>query len=82
MTEDKKLKVTFAPGCFDSFDGTQEELDQMIADIQAAIESGELMEDSHELTDEDFDELPEEVKQQILNSINAEFGDNSKRNLQ
>ena len=24
----KELKVTFAPGCFDSFDGTQEELDE------------------------------------------------------
>jgi hypothetical protein len=33
MTEEKKLKVEFAPGAFDSFDGTQEELDEMIAEI-------------------------------------------------
>ena len=82
MNEDKKLKVTFAPGCFDSFEGTQEELDQMIADIQAAIESGELLEQSQELTDEDFDELPDEVKQQLLDTLNEEFGNTPKRNLQ
>ena len=33
MTEEKKLTVEFAPGAFDSFDGTQEELDEMIAEI-------------------------------------------------
>jgi hypothetical protein len=27
------LKVVFAPGAFDTFEGTQEELDQLIADI-------------------------------------------------
>jgi hypothetical protein len=32
MTE--KMKITFAPGCFDNFDGTQEELDAMMAEIQ------------------------------------------------
>ena len=82
MTENKKLKVTFAPGCFDSFDGTQEELDQMIAEIEAAIESGELLEQSQELTDEDFDELPDDVKQQLLDTLNEEFGNTTKRNLQ
>lgn len=82
MTEDKKLKITFAPGCFDSFEGTQEELDQMMADIQAAIESGEMFEQSQELTDEDFEELPNEVKEQIINSLNEEFGNTTKRNLQ
>jgi len=27
MTEEKKITIEFAPGAFDSFDGTQEELD-------------------------------------------------------
>jgi len=26
-------KIVFAPGCFDDFVGTQEELDEMVADI-------------------------------------------------
>ena len=39
MSEDKKLKVEFAPGCFDAFDGTQEELDEMIAEITKMAQS-------------------------------------------
>ena len=27
MTDEKKITIEFAPGAFDSFDGTQEELD-------------------------------------------------------
>ncbi len=34
MTEEKKMKIEFAPGCFDNFEGTQEELDKMVAEIQ------------------------------------------------
>jgi hypothetical protein len=35
MTDTKNpLEVRFAPGCFDHFDGTQEELDALIAEIQ------------------------------------------------
>lgn len=29
----KPLKVVFAPGCFDSFEGSQEELDSLMAEI-------------------------------------------------
>lgn len=83
MTDKKDLKIEFAPGCFDGFDGTQEELDAMIAEIQLAVESGEFFDDSEELTDEAFDELPDEVKEQIIRSLNDEFGDESTpRNLQ
>lgn len=41
-----KLRVEFAPGFFDQFDGTQEELDQtvseLMAEIQRMADSGEL----------------------------------------
>jgi hypothetical protein len=30
----KPVEVIFAPGCFDHFEGTQEELDELIAEIQ------------------------------------------------
>jgi hypothetical protein len=76
----KPLKVEFAPGCFDQFDGTQEELDQMIAEINQLVESGAIFEHSRELTEEDLDELPEEVQQQILAAF-SEI-DTEKRNLQ
>ena len=39
MTEEKKMRVEFAPGCFDDFEGTQEELDSMIAEIEEAFNS-------------------------------------------
>ena len=78
-TEDKELKVVFAPGAFDHFDGTQEELDELLAGIMAAVESGELFDQSRELTDEEFDELPDEVKRQIIDSFDEE---NKGRSLQ
>ena len=77
MTDKKELEIKFAPGCFDGFEGTQEELDAMIADIRLAVESGELFDGSEELTDEAFDELPDEVKEQIIRSLNDEFGDDA-----
>ena len=33
MTDEKKLSIEFAPGAFDSFEGTQEELDQMMKEV-------------------------------------------------
>lgn len=46
----KKLKITFAPGAFDSFEGTQEELDELIK----SLEDGDLLENSEPV---DLDEL-------------------------
>jgi hypothetical protein len=42
--ERREIKIEFAPGCFDSFDGTQEELDELMADIRRMIDSGEIFE--------------------------------------
>ena len=67
---DKKIKIEFAPGAFDSFQGTQEELDQLIAEIQKMAETGELFEQSQELDiDELIDEDPE-FAESILRQIN------------
>lgn len=46
----KKFKITFAPGAFDSFEGTQEELDELIK----SLEDGDLLENSEPV---DLDEL-------------------------
>ena len=52
-----KYKITFAPGCFDEFDGTQEELDQLVAMLTEMAESGELAEKGVPLDElEDIDE--------------------------
>ena len=69
---DKKLKIEFAPGCFDSFDGTQEELDELVAEIQRMAETGELFEKSNPLDiDGMIDEEPE-VAERILKALFSE----------
>lgn len=70
---DKDIKLVFAPGCFDNFEGTQEELDEMIQHIKAAFESGELLENAEEvdmieLAEEDpdlFDHISEAISKDI-----------------
>lgn len=78
MTEKRPLKVVFDPGCFDGFEGTQEELDEFVRQIQEFAESGLLFENSVELTDEDIEELDEETRLQIIRALNR---DNDKRSL-
>ena len=46
-----KITVDFAPGCFDDFEGSQEELDRLIAEITKLAESGQLFQNLQE-TDE------------------------------
>lgn len=50
----KPFKVVFAPGCFDSFEGTQQELDALIADIQKAVSSGQLIKESVPMDEADL----------------------------
>jgi hypothetical protein len=60
MTE--KMKIVFAEGCFDDFDGTQEELAEIIADLQTMVDDGTLLENSERLTPEEEDDLIEMLK--------------------
>jgi hypothetical protein len=79
MTEENKaLKIEFAPGCFDNFDGTQEELDEMIAEINRMFESGELEANATEV---DIDELIEEDPD-LADKLFASFDNEEKRKLQ
>jgi translation initiation factor 1 (eIF-1/SUI1) len=52
-----KLKVIFAEGCFDDFDGTQEELAEFIADIQNMANNGTLMDGAVELKEDESEAL-------------------------
>lgn len=52
-----KLKVIFAEGCFDDFDGTQEELADFIAEIQNMANNGTLMDGAVELKDDESEAL-------------------------
>ena len=73
MTDEKKpLEVVFAPGAFDHFDGTQEELDQMmkeIMDMFANMSPEELAAASKPV---DWDNLSEEECAILNNALNEE----------
>ena len=65
----KTPEVVFAPGCFDDFDGTQEELDELMLEIVRLVETGEIGEQSREVDiDELVDEDPE-LAEKLLQSI-------------
>ena len=73
-TEDfPKIKVVIAPGAFDNFEGSQEELDEMMQQIHAMIADGSLFEKSRAV---DIDELLEsedpedrEMAEKLLQSL-------------
>ena len=46
MTEEKKIKVEILPGAFDEFNGTQEDLDEIIREIERMANDGSLFENS------------------------------------
>lgn len=62
MSEKKTPQIVFAPGCFDGFDGTQEELDEMLAEIQRLVESGELFERAQPVDFDDGTWTEEEIE--------------------
>jgi len=47
MSTDKDTKIEFAPGCFHDFEGTQEELAELMAHIRTMVANGTLLENSH-----------------------------------
>lgn len=61
----KKVELTFAPGCFDDFDGTEEELQEMIAQLHQMVEDGTLMENSRPLSFEEEQDILERVEGRI-----------------
>ena len=63
MTE---IKVEFAPGCFDEFTGTQEELDSLINEIMQLANSGKLFEESNIVN---FDEISDDEEEHILSIL-------------
>ena len=80
--ENKQLKVQFAPGCFDNFEGTQEELDEMMAEINQLIESGEFFEKARPLSEETLANMGDEELEQLANAMGfVENEENPRRKL-
>lgn len=58
-------RVEWAPGCFDDFDGTQEELTELMAELQRMADAGEL---DHLCQQVDLDDLSDE-EQELLQRL-------------
>ena len=75
MTNSQKSKGEFAPGAFDDFDGTQEELDALqkeLVEMFSNLTPEELAEQSRAV---DFEELMEEdpaLEEKLLSSFDKE----------
>ena len=70
--QSKSKKIIFAPGCFDEFEGTQEELDALVKGITDMVDSGEMFDQSKlvdyeemisELTDEEVEEMLRDIEE-------------------
>lgn len=72
----EKIEIRFAPGAFDEFEGTQEELDALVAEIKRMVDTGEIFENAVMLSEEDIDELPDGVKAALL-ACEVEDGEDS-----
>jgi len=69
---EQKMELEFAPGCFDEFEGTQEELDQLVAEIQRMFNSGEFAQQSQPVTEDSFQELSPAMQQRLLDFLDDE----------
>jgi hypothetical protein len=54
-----KIQIEFAPGAFDDFEGTQEELDEMIAELRTMVDDGSIQEKATRLSPEEADDMLE-----------------------
>jgi len=72
------------PGAFDSFDGTQEELDELIKQIEGSVESGEILENSQPVDLERMAEEDPELAQlltELFEKLEQEDIETRKRKL-
>ncbi len=87
MTDKKKITIEFAPGAFDHFDGTQEELDALqkeLLDMFATMTPEEIQAQSTEVDVDYIEELmiqDPEAAEQLIQAL-AGGADGAGRNLQ
>ena len=56
------MKIVFMDGCFDDFEGTQDELNELIAELNKQLQDGTLLMNSEPLSEEDEQALVEMLK--------------------
>lgn len=81
MDNKKGIKLVYAPGCFDNFEGTQEELDAIIAEIERGFENGTFIRESVELDVDDIEELTDEQIEDLAQALSLMANSDAPRNL-
>ena len=67
------MELVFAPGCFDNFEGTQEELDELVKEITDKFASGEALEEARALSPEELlESLTEEEIELLISELGGE----------
>lgn len=66
---DKEYKIRFAPGAFDNFEGTQEELNDLVAEIKNMAINGDLIENSHPVDMDLLEQENPELYQTLTNQL-------------
>ena len=61
-----KVKVVFAEGCFDGFDGTQEELQELIADLHNQIENGTLFDNAIPVPEDEASIFMDRIENKVV----------------
>jgi len=68
--ENGEITVHFAPGCFDDFEGTQEELDEAIKQITEMFQNGDLESMQEEAVDiEDLAKTNPELANRLIEKL-------------
>lgn len=71
MSKKEKMKIEFAPGCFDEFNGTQEELDELVATLTKAVETGEIFENSIPIDLSELQESDPALYEKVVEFLDA-----------
>jgi Mg/Co/Ni transporter MgtE len=70
------MELVFAPGCFDNFEGTQEELDELIKEITDKFASGEALEEARALSPEELlESLTEEEVDSLIRQLESDVSE-------
>ena len=62
-----KFTIEFAPGCFDDFEGTQDELEELVLQIMALADNGELFNESMPVSEEEANQIFQKIKNRLTN---------------
>lgn len=66
----KKIKITYAPGAFTEFDGTQEELDEFVKELEEILTDQGFMEELGKYDELQIDAVELNLSEEEINTEN------------